>query len=275
LDNDGTGDACDAETLIVNDTVMPAGEYTFRNLRITNNAVLTLKSNTSQAGFKGVKINADNIIVETGARINANGQGWAASSGNGQGYMAQWSYSANGKTWAYRWGGGAGHGGKGGNSDVSTTGGKAYGSAAAPVELGSGGGLAAGFSAPAYAYGGAGGGAAWLNVADTTTVDGAITSNGAKGGYATDTKSGSGKVTYYYWAGGGGSGGSIYIITDTITGSGGISAAGGGVSNYKAGGGSGGRISINSNTDSFTGSVNVAGAAGGWQVGGSGTVYRA
>ena len=37
-------------------TTLDAGEYTYKNVLITNNAVLTLNSNTSLAGFKGVKI---------------------------------------------------------------------------------------------------------------------------------------------------------------------------------------------------------------------------
>jgi len=108
-----------------------------------------------------------------------------------------------------------------------------YGSLTSPTSLGSGGSYGNG-------RGRSGGGAIKLNVSGTITVDGNITVNG--------------RADY-----GNGAGGSVWIIADTIAGSGLITANGG--SGGRSGGGGGGRISLMYTTDSFSG--NVTGIGGG------------
>ena len=62
--------------LIVNSSMsLTAGNYHYDTLKITNNATLTLQSNTALTGFKGVNITATNLIVDPGASISANGRG--------------------------------------------------------------------------------------------------------------------------------------------------------------------------------------------------------
>ena len=89
--------------------------------------------------------------------------------------------------------------------------------------------------------GGYGGGAIKLNVSGTltVTVGGTISANGNQGQNNTGG--------WNDYGGGGGSGGSVWIITNTLTGTGKIQAIGG-VGGYgdlfRGGGGGGGRIAI-------------------------------
>ena len=115
----------------------------------TNN---TGQVNTQWVGA-GVKIQAQSILVQTGAVISADGLGYAAGQGPGAGTRGSW-------------GAGGGHGGMGGTAYAG--GGAAYGSLMQPIELGSGG-----------ADGGnPGGGAIELIVVGTMRVDGTISANG-------------------------------------------------------------------------------------------------
>ena len=76
VDHDGIPDAVDPATIINTNVTLSAGAYTFKNLIITENSVLTLNSGSSPDGFKGVYITADNIIVQEGSSLYINGVGY-------------------------------------------------------------------------------------------------------------------------------------------------------------------------------------------------------
>jgi uncharacterized repeat protein (TIGR01451 family) len=246
LDGDGIPDAEDPETIVSESIALSAGEYTFQHLFISDNATLTLNSNTALPGFKGVHIIAENLTIEPGGSINTDGKGYGSAAGPGKGISSG----------SYMGGSGAGYGGNGGTASNGLAGGTAYGSVTMPTDLGSGGGK--GYSGA----GGSGGGAVKLDVSGTLTVNGTISANGNAGG------------TGRWGAGGGGSGGSIYIITDTLSGNGTISACGGigATGYYGSGGGGGGRIAIYYTSNTYAGITSVYGGIGA-QCGGSGTVF--
>ncbi|MBF0559877.1 MAG: choice-of-anchor D domain-containing protein, partial [Nitrospirae bacterium] len=231
---------------ISTNTTLSAGTYTYGTLWVTNGATLTLQGNTTTG--TGVIINATNIIVDAGASISADGQGYAGTytsaggvpsdAGPGGGYYCPGTGQQAG---SYGGEGGAGRGGCGGMNTNT------YGSVTQPVSLGS--------SAAAPT---AGGGAIKLVVSGTTTINGNLSANGQP-------------LTQ-----GGGSGGSIWINTATLAGSGTISANGGDSGNWAGGGGGGGRIALYSTTSIFSGSVTVNGGAGGSAAssGTVGTIYE-
>ena len=130
------------------DTILTAGEYNYDNLIITNNATLTLEGNPlSSNSFKGVKINAYNITIDSGATISADGQGYLLGPGTSDD-----SYEN-----------GSSYGGVGGGATAKPV----YGSAIEPVDLGSGG-----------VGGHRGGGAIRLVVSGTLKNNGVISANG-------------------------------------------------------------------------------------------------
>ncbi len=171
-------------------------------------------------------ISATHITIDSGGSINADGQGFSAVRGPGNGSAISFC------------GSGAGYGSNGGNSTSGAPGGSAYGNPAAPTALGSGGGDSV--------NGGAGGGAIALSATGTISVNGTLSANGDNGW------TGGGRN------GGGGSGGSIWISSGTLTGSGTISATGGN-GGTNGGGGSGGRIDISHVTNDFTGTLTSVG----------------
>ncbi len=134
---------------ISTDTTLGAGEYNYDNLVVTNNAVLTLESDPkSSNNFKGVKLNAVNITIDSGSSISANGKGYDYTGpGSSTGTAA-----------------GASYGGLGERGALPTS---TYGSAKDPTDLGSGG----------YGYT-HGGGAIKLVVTDTITNNGKISADG-------------------------------------------------------------------------------------------------
>ncbi len=164
---------------------------------------------------------AGEIIVESGARIEADGRGFAGGVGHARNEDAESAGHGPGaggfpKVWGASAGGS--HGGRGGTPDAKAV----YGSAAEPAEAGSGGGGGTG------AGGGAGGGVIAIQ-AGKLCVEGLISAHGADGTPAS--------------YGAGGAGGSVRIRCATITGRGGVRADGGIGSRY-AGGGGGGRIAV-------------------------------
>lgn len=189
----------------------------------------TAKVNSQWQG-KGITISADNIRVDAGSRIHADGQGYAGNNCSGAGVGpggAPLNCNNNGN--------GGSHGGKGAGPNAAgmTT----YGSRFAPVDLGSGG--SGGFQS---GYAGSGGGAIRLLVAGTLTNDGTISANGNNAGGSS----------------GGGAGGSIYASAGTLTGSG-VFAANGGSSDSPGGGG---RIAIYYLTNSGFNSSSVTASGG-------------
>lgn len=201
------------DLVISTNTTWEAGEYTYRDITITNNATLTLNgAYTDNDNGVGVTINARNITVDAGSAIFATATGYAGCAGPGAGTSGDLA------------GRGGSYGGRGGGSLTDLT----YGSALNPNNLGSGGCT---YQSDA-AKSGKGGGAITIIASDQVSVSGSITANGGNGlaktgGYPT----------------GGGSGGTVNISTTSITGTGNITANGG--NGYNNGGvGGGGRISI-------------------------------
>jgi parallel beta-helix repeat protein len=188
---------------------------------------------------RGVIINSDNITIDSGARISADGEGFATNAGPGRAMNAG------------DCSGGGGYGGIGGDGRDSL-GGPTYGSVDQPTALGSGG---------AGAYSGRGGGAIKLNVINTLTVNGTVSAKGTRGigNYA------------------GGSGGSIWLTCDTFAGEGSVTADGGkGANTTYPGGGGGGRISLQwtpgESKRTFTGTISAGGGSG-RHYGRAGTIY--
>ncbi len=82
LNQNGIDDSDETDVVMTINATLPAGEYNFNNLTVTNNAVLTLKGDlNSPEDFKGVKINAENITVENGAVLSADRQGYVYGPG--------------------------------------------------------------------------------------------------------------------------------------------------------------------------------------------------
>jgi len=234
---------------------------TCNNLIINNNAILTLDSLNKEGGAGQITINCSgNLTVESGAKINGDGKGYAGGIGSpGTGYGQGAGSGNNGNI--YKSGSGAGYGGIGGNGYAGLGGGPSYGSITQPVDLGSGGGG----TYNTNRQGGAGGAAVNLDIAETLVLNGAITSNGGNG------QLNGGFYTRY--CSGGGSGGSIMITANRFTGTGSLNANGGTGSDdtYDGGGGAGGRIAVNFINNTFTGTKTAYG--GGRYYGGTGTIY--
>ena len=216
------------ETIISSNTTWPEGIHNITgNLAITNGATLTVaggstinisgtlslvenatlllqgKNNTGPVGGlwvgEGVTINAGEVIVTSGSKISADGQGYTPGLGPG-GAEPPTSTSIGGS-----------YGGRGSGNSQPT-----YGSATNPTDLGSAGG-------GDISHWSAGGGAIRLNVSGTLLLDGEITADG--------TNAPSGNAA-------GGSGGSIYATIGVLSGSGLFSANGGpGAVGAKGGGG--------------------------------------
>ena len=218
-----------------------AQNYTFENINIGANGTLNLVSydngDSDWSNDYGVTLNTTTLTIDTGGTLTSTGQGYYIGRGPGA------------TTATYK---GAGYGGYGGAS-----GGQPYGGVYEPLLLGSGVGVPG--------RGANGGGAIQLNVSNTLTINGTISSNGNNG---------------IAW-GGGGSGGSIYIDANTIGGTGSIQANGG--RGDQRGGGSGGRIAVyytNQDSTPFefsTSHIQALGNNGGWDGGsayaGPGTIY--
>jgi RHS repeat-associated protein len=257
---------------ITTDTTWSEGTYEISGLTVRNGATLTIeggstvnvsgpvtvqdnstillegKNTGGQVDGKwagqGVVINAQDITIESGSRISADGQGYSPQTGPGKG--------GDGITGAA----GGGYGGRGGTGydwGHPIAGGAAYGDPAAPRDLGSGGGK--GYQS----VGGAGGGSITLTATGTLTHNGTITAGGQSTANITN--------------GGGGSGGSIYTDAKNLAGSGVFQANGGNGINDN-GGGSGGRIAVYyENSEGYTGFVSSTADGGtGANAGERGTV---
>lgn len=213
LNNNAIPDSEESELVVSADTSLAAGEYSFNTLRVAASSTLTLMGTTTPSRtFKGVKIVARNVIVESGAAISANYQGHQTN-GPGSPTVIQT---------------GASYGGQGNWGGVAT-----YGSATLPLDLGSGGGICC------TSYTG-GGGAIRLVIAETLLNAGVISADGgssSSGGsiYITaHAVDGSGTIhanggnyavsAIYHGQGGGGR---IAVYTETSSFSGTISALGG------------------------------------------------
>ena len=179
---------------------------------------------TSETNGVGVKLNAGNLTVASGSTITGDASGYAGTHGPGAGV------SPGTNNYGYE-GTGGGYGGTGGGNATGDSGGVTYGSSIIPIAPGSGGG-----NGPSGGTGGAGGAAIDLEVTNTLTLGGTITSNGGTGGDGACCGA----------AAGGGSGGSILVHTALLTGSGTLNATGGngGSNNQGGSSGGGGRIAV-------------------------------
>ncbi|MBI2440574.1 MAG: hypothetical protein HYV35_04300 [Lentisphaerae bacterium] len=212
------------------------------DILIKTNSVIYLYSHLTNGGAPFVRMR--NLTIDSGGMINADGGGFIGRSqaagygpGGGSGYQ-----------------GGGGYGGIGGQRGTSV-GGPAYGNSNAPISPGSAGG---GHTSPGYP-GGSGGGAVRIQVAETLTLNGTITADGAEAPNS---------------SAGGGSGGGIYIVCRILTGSGGGLVRARGCSGGYANGG-GGRVAIWRMYDTSSTNITASAAAGSTALGdspGNGTV---
>lgn len=269
-------------TCYINTEKVLNGSYSFKNLIIQNNGVLTHDRNENVIrtdAFNSVKkywleINASNLTIDSGGLINVSGKGYSGgdhSEDNGTGYGP-----GGGDESSMEAGGGGGYGGQGGEGyNNENNEGSTYGNKYDPSDLGSGGGSGDGRNQSLNSTG-RGGGLVIINIINNLTVNGEILASGSVGLTG---------VSSTYDGSGGGSGGTISINTNILEGSGNITAVGGdGGEDLSAinhgGGGGGGRIKLgDASTDisKFTGQTNVSGgtsdASGSTYQGSEGTVY--
>ena len=229
------------------------GEYKFASLLLKSNAMVSFEKSdmievplvfaTLELRFGSVlkgswlNIQAVNILVHSGAKIDLAERGHTGGRGDGGG-----KYSLN-------YGRGAGHAGFGGGE--SKSGGDWYGDMVTPNTFGSGGG---GYFS---SQGGKGGGYLNIQTSGDLIIDGSIL---VSGGDCTKSNCG------------GGSGGSIYIQSRNLIGVGLIGSRGGN-GNNDGGGGSGGRVALHLKIKMlFQGDFEVHGGTGKYN-GASGIVY--
>jgi hypothetical protein len=192
---------------------------------------------------------ANTLTLDAGTKISADGRGelggWQFGNDSLNGLGAG-GCSASGTNVC-----GGGYGGNGGQGSSSANVGTAYGSTAAPLVPGSGGGS----GVKGDSYGGTGGGVLRMNISGAITNNGGLSANGGNYSGASGGP-------------GGGSGGSIWIIANSISGTGVITSNGGNGKTAAGGGGGGGRIDIDvTTTNTITptaigGSGYVSGIAG-------------
>ena len=246
--------------------VVDANYVTTKNIickAITVNNSANLSINSAGAGNKSILIQAENITIAAGSKINAKGYGYsggdnAHTNGYGPGGGAGVNYGVYGLA------AGGGHGGIGGYAGSSIPGGKWYGSSFNPVLMGSGGG------SPGSIYdGGDGGGAIKINATKNLIINGQVNADGKAptGGVCSSS---------YPRPPGGGAAGSIWITANYLTGAGNISAIGGngwlcaGV-NLDGGAGGGGHVLVFYNASSWsTNAFLKSSVAGGLTSAGSG-----
>ncbi len=205
---------------------------------------------THDAGHFNSRLEAlRDIVVEYGGRISADGKGYGSDGGPGKPFPG--SGCSNGA--------GGGYGGAGGDTG-GIKGGLVYGAPLIPDLLGSGGGA----SVCGGSGGGAGGGRLDLAAGGRILVNGSISANGEKGGFAWC-------YSCSYVGGGGGSGGAVLLKADSIEGAGSITADGGRGGAGNNGGGGGGRIGLYYTSKPMAGTLTANGGPAG---GKPGTIFE-
>ncbi|MBW2172398.1 MAG: hypothetical protein JRF69_10575, partial [Deltaproteobacteria bacterium] len=216
------------------DCVSGSNELTLTGALTVNSGTLLCKADTTVINEasggdvvtphgQGMVINAADVAIGEDGHISADFQGFLTTEGPGGAIH-----------------GGGGYGGRGGAGNSGVIG-LTYGSLSQPTALGSGGRY--------YSVGGSGGGALKFVVTGTVTVDGTISVNGQDSTQCCDN--------------GGGSGGSLWIIANSLAGSGFI-AADGGQGAAKGGAGGGGRIALEWTSRTFDGVISAKGAVHPW-----------
>jgi RHS repeat-associated protein len=185
-------------------TVTIAGSHSFRSLTLANEAVVTHPSCKATEVFSLRLTITGELAVDATSRIDANGRGYLAGRGEGNGTEGVASGQAGGS-----------YGGIGGGGFYGEKPGRVYGDYRNPTEPGSGGGLDA-----------AGGGFVWIE-AGSIRLDGVLRADGVR---AAGNRPGS-------------SGGGMRIKTGTLAGAGAISVNGGS-GDWDGGSGAGGRVAV-------------------------------
>ena len=222
------------------------GSYNIPTLVVQSNAILSCQGDCSVTS--GVTISSSSVTIQKGGVLSADAQGFPPATGPGAGSVFDRDGGSGGSYGGYAGCSTGSVGGVAGGTNL-------YGSATEPVKLGSGGGIDTNIAFKTGSMGFGGGVLKLQAEAGQVTVEGTLSANGANGSIKRQ--------------GGGGSGGSLWIICDTLAGSGVISADGGNGGSHdgnnwsNGGGGGGGRVKIAYNTSSFTGTVSVAGGADG------------
>jgi RHS repeat-associated protein len=267
LDGDGTGDACDVDTVVASAITLSAPR-TFLGLRIASGGILTADAEITVTGdmtvdnggtvthsarlLSGLVLSVTNLLeVQPGGSIDVSYQGLRG------GYTG--SGSANGEAFASdgtiveccSYGGSPSYGGFGTTKTTTPPGiNSPYGTIENPQYLGSGGG-----GRPGEAGSGGNGGGRLTITANTMVVNGVLRANGQGGGSFQ----------------GSGSGGSILLtVAGSLAGAGTIEANGGDTGATGAGGG---RVAIYYGTLEFP-DANISARAGNRPTTGSaGTIY--
>lgn len=209
-------------------------DCTGQSIVIASTGKLIIKSyktaDSTSANDGGVVLKVADLTIQTGGEISADGQGYTPSATDGGSAAISTGVAA---------GSGGGHGGAGGTGNTVGGGGDVVGATGGtignkdyPLTLGGAGGTAGGGG-----LGGNGGGAIKIEASGTVAIDGKISADGSVG-----VKSADGQT-----AGGGGAGGSIWVEAQILSGTGLVSAKGGGTDNsatYFGGGGGGGRVAL-------------------------------
>ncbi len=220
------------------------GVFYFNNLTVTNNATVTIGGYyTDDTNGRGVTINLDgSLTIDSGSTVTASGQGYTAGAGPGKG--------SGGSSTS---GSGGSYGGVGGQSYNNNLAPAVYGTTEAnfPYKLGSSGGAGDQVTGPA------GGGAVTFRVLGNIVNNGTISADGSVAKASPIPG----------WYTGGGSGGSVFLVCNTLSGSGTITAKGGNGAgtDYGSGGGGGGRISVVYSTSQniALGNFSASGGTGG------------
>ena len=239
--SDGSGNCDQSDTDV---TIVEADTYTIdcsgANGWHVNSLIINGTVTHAASDYPGVIITSDNGITVNGS-IDVVGKGYAGGRGLDNANSAEDGYTCDGcdgggkkskmsdvATEHYGAGGG-GHGGVGGVAARASAGygvgGESYDSALDPTMFGSGGGGGTSYGDNTLYDGGAGGGLVKLT-AQTVTMKGSITANGAEGEGRTDGTCHTARIQ----GGGGGGGGTIVINTNTFecgTSCGSITAVGG------------------------------------------------
>ena len=198
-------------------------------------------SDSNSDNDMGVVLKVQNLTIESGGKVTADGMGYTSVDVDSAGIPAD--------SLGYTGGSGGGYGGAGGQGledgiNLSPTPGIQYGNAYSPLLLGGAGG-----NGGDGGIGGNGGGAIKIESTGTVRIDGSLSANGLGGQVGTAS------------AGGGGAGGSIWVDASILAGVGVVEAKGAGTNEeavYPGGGGGGGRILMFSHTsNNFSGLVSV------------------
>ncbi len=223
---------------VSNCTLTLAGTHQFNTLTVISNGVVTHPATTGSTASSLSLVAANSLVVDGTSKIDVTGKGYPA--GRTAGNTARGAAGRSGGSYA-------GFGQPDALANLNWT----YGDFRNPQEPGSGGGTD---------LGGAAGGGLLRIVAGSVTLDGKLTANGASG------------FDYYNRAAG--SGGGIRLETSRLSGTGTITADGGGGA-LDGGSGGGGRVALyySDATGFVSTNISARGGISGRGAGAAGTVY--